>query len=295
MQRLLILVLVLSFNFQTLLAGSTEWLPVEIHNGHVLVDIEIDGIKSKAMLDTGAESNAVSKAFLRAHNIKHTKGKAFILEGVYGKSKENLINNLNVSFEGSSFKLSGSIPFQGGRRFGMILGIPFFKSFIVQIDYPRKKYRLVTHDSMNIKDASNLKLKTNSGKSRLTTQVVIDGKTKVNLLFDTGNSGGILFYRPLAESKGWLETYAAGKTLGSGVVASGIENDIIVLPEVNFGPFTLEDVVAYVPSKGNSKNLRATGSRIRYKGILGYDMLKHFLVTIDAKNALAHLQPVDEL
>lgn len=292
MLRLLVLIFVLLVNLNSLFAGTTEWLPIEIHNGHVLVDIEIGGVKSKAMLDTGAESNAVSKAFLRAHKVKHTKGKKFILEGVYGKSKENLIDHLNVSFEGSAFKLNGSMPFRGGRKFGMILGIPFFKSFIVQIDYPRKKYRLVTHDSMNLKGAANLKLKSNSRKSKLTTQVVIDGKTKVNLLFDTGNSGGILFYRPLVESKGWLEVYAAGKSLSSGVITSGIENDVLVLPTVDFGPFTLEDVVAYVPSKGNSKNLRPARSDIRYKGILGYDMLKHFLVTIDAKNALAHLQPV---
>lgn len=293
MFKKIVFLIIFIFNLNATYAGSTNWLPIELQNGHVLVDIEIGGIKSKAMLDTGAESNAISKAFLRAFDISHTKGQDFILEGVYGKTREKIINNVNVSFEGASFTLDGSIPFRGGQRYGMVLGIPFFKSFIVQIDYPRKKYRLVTHDSMDLKSAANLDLKTNKNKSRLTTQVIINNETTVNLLFDTGNSGGILLYRPLVESKGWLDSYAAGKSYSSGAVSSGIENDLLVLPEVSFGPFVLESVTASVPSKGNSKNLRRTGSGIRYKGILGYDMLKHFLITIDARNSLAHLQPVE--
>ena len=73
MMRLLILVIVLSFNIKTLFAGTTEWLPIEIHNGHVLVDIEIGGIKSnwiKTLVRDSARNERVACAngdYLQGH------------------------------------------------------------------------------------------------------------------------------------------------------------------------------------------------------------------------------------
>ncbi|MBT8141252.1 MAG: retropepsin-like domain-containing protein, partial [Gammaproteobacteria bacterium] len=223
-----ILLLIWCISSNVVYAGATAWLPMEVQYGHVIVDIKVGGVEAKAMLDTGAESNAISKAFLNAHNIEHRKGREFILEGVYGKSRERLINKLKIDFQGSEFTMDGTMPFRGGGNFSMILGMPFFNSFVVQIDYPNEKYRLITHNSMKLNGSENLKLNRNRRKSRLTAPVLVNSTHKVDLLFDTGNSGGILLYRPLAESKGWLEKYAITKTKSSGIVTSGVDTDILV-------------------------------------------------------------------
>jgi hypothetical protein len=69
---------------------------------------------------------------------------------------------------------------------------------------------------------------------------------------------------------------------------------------MTIGPFEMEDVEVMVPGPGQELNLRdrgseewQTGTRIKRgkasDGILGYDILQHFIVTFDHKRALLNL------
>jgi len=69
------------------------------------------------------------------------------------------------------------------------------------------------------------------------------------------------------------------------------------LPELTIGPIVLENVVVIVPGEGEKTNvgqdvIAKLGTRIKETasdGILGYDVLKHFVVTIDYKRSFLHL------
>ena len=68
---------------------------------------------------------------------------------------------------------------------------------------------------------------------------------------------------------------------------------------MQIGPFTLENVIVTVPGKGQKSNVfddygvgvSRVISHSKSEGILGYDVLKHFIVTIDFKRSLLHMEP----
>jgi len=60
-------------------------------------------------------------------------------------------------------------------------------------------------------------------------------------------------------------------------------------------------VLVTIPAEGESSNLESqyqkTGSRIKgqkIQGLIGYDVLKHFLITIDHRSGHAHIGLPDE-
>jgi len=83
-----------------------------------------------------------------------------------------------------------------------------------------------------------------------------------------------------------------------GAIKAG-ETERFNLPTFEIGGFELTNVIVSVPPDGKKFELfqrdTKTGSRLRQKrrksqGILGYDVLKHFVVTIDYKGGHVHLE-----
>jgi len=82
----------------------------------------------------------------------------------------------------------------------------------------------------------------------------------------------------------------------SGVHSSG-DMEYFTVPGIVFGPVELADVLVAIPAPGQSMTLfekyAPLGTRIarggKAKGLLGYDVLKHFVVTIDYKTGYVHI------
>lgn len=118
------------------------------------------------------------------------------------------------------------------------------------------------------------------------------------LLFDTGNSGGVVLKRSFALNKGIYDE-ATDSQQG---IASGI-NEVAAyerfrIDSVTVGPYELENVMAAIPAEGESVRIgldanSRTGTRLRRgvktEGLIGFDVLKHFLVTIDYDRHRVHL------
>lgn len=94
----------------------------------------------------------------------------------------------------------------------------------------------------------------------------------------------------------WLEKYGTSETQIAGATkVTDVER--FNLPELTIGPIVLENVIVIVPGEGEVTNVgkgvkAKLGTRIKETssdGILGYDVLKHFIVTIDYRHSLLHL------
>ena len=180
----------------------------------------------------------------------------------------------------------------------LVVGLAFFQNFILQIDYPNSRLRIITRDAMDLKDAANVRMKKNGSMSQPMVKVELNDEYKAWLMLDTGNSTGIFMPRKPAIRYGWLEEFGTTDVQIRGVNKVSASQSFN-LPKMTIGPFTMENVIAMVPAEGNETNVgrestTRTGSRIKKDysdGILGYDVLKHFVVTIDYKRALLHLAP----
>jgi predicted aspartyl protease len=277
-------------------AAVTPWVEFTQSNGHIKIPVEIEGVKTYALLDTGANINAINYRFVDFNKLDLDNGKKFKIAGLYGTELKSSFKNVEVNLFGSDMELDDLVSMNlGSPSTGLLLGAGFFSQFIVQLDYPNSLMRLVTRDSLDMPKLANIKMQSQKGTGLPIVQVVLDGDKTVWLTLDTGNSAGLVMKRNVAESMGWLEKHHSEQGILAGVNKAAI-TDSFRISSVQFGPFELENVLVTVPSEGESSNLSSrssvAGSRIkgkRVQGLLGFDVLKHFVITIDYKTGRAHV------
>jgi hypothetical protein len=247
------ILLSLLFSSFNAFSAVTAWTDFTLDNGHVFLPVTIEGIESRVMLDSGAQINSINRAFIGKHDLDLDKGRPVTVKGVYDVERRNAYNNVNVEIFNSDFELDSLVESSLGHHSnGMLLGAGFFNNFIVQLDYPHRKIRLVTRDSIDMGEVANVRANSQQGSGMPIAQVEING-VALWLLVDTGNAGTILINRRAAS-------------------------------KVSF------------PAEGQKTNLESqyerTGSRIggkRVVGLIGYDLLKDFVVTLDYRYGKLHI------
>lgn len=280
-------------------AGVSEWIPIDIRDGQVVIPMIIGGQPATALIDTGANGHAISEAFIARHDIDFTTGMGVEVRGIVETRRTALINNVQAELFGAQFELDQLIPMRAS-SVDFVLGLPFFELYVVQIDYPGRQMRVINHESVDMKKFANVKMRRAGGTAAPQVRVDLNGESKAWLKFDTGNSGPILITRSKAERLGWLETYATSQSSATGINDVGIVIETFSLPAMTIGPFELEDVLVSVPGAGEDTNIIhndpvewSTGTNIKRgkktDGLLGYDILQHFIVTIDVKRSMLNL------
>lgn len=281
-------------------AGATQWMPFELDDGHIMVNIELDGVPAKAILDTGAEMNGISHAFIAKHNPDFTRAGRTRVQGAFGEDIRDRFNAVPLNLFGVDLKLNGLVDLDfGDEERALLLGAGFFDDFIVQLDYPNQRMRLIERDSLDLAALRNVRSEQDAASYMPIVNVRLNDQEDVWLMFDTGLNGGVLVERGIARNNGWLsDDYKTVTTDASGVTRK--QNiDSFLLPSVKIGPFELENVIVSTPVEGQDITLMSrvgkmeqTGSRIKgnkVEGLVGYDVLKHFVVTVDYHKGYIHL------
>lgn len=285
-------------------AGVSKWVPLELHAGQLLFPVEIDGHAGRAMLDTGAQGNSVSQTFVEKAGLK-LWGRKYRIEGVVSSAEfVSSVSSLPVSLFGIRFDLA-DVPAMPHDEYELTIGAGFLKAAVLQLDYPNLRMRLITHDAIDLSKAANLPLRLEQGSGLPAVEVEIDG-TKRWMLLDTGNAGPIVMRRLIAQEGDWIARFKRAEGSAIDVNAATANLDILVLPSVKLGPFELEDVPIAIPAKGEP--IRISGARsaraeqdtrikrgVRVSGIVGYEVLRHFVVTVDYDRQKAHVAlPAEE-
>lgn len=276
-------------------ADKDGWLPFTSRSGVVTIDVEFEGQTRKAIIDSGSEINAINAVYVDLNKDKLSFGDKIRLQGVFGEETKALVNAVPVQMFGQRFELDALAPAQLGDAI-LLLGLPFLQNFIVQFDYPHQKMRFLPHSLLDMKKLANVELKKNRNRNLPAIKVETKDGKSFWLTLDTGNSGGLVVSRQFAKDRGWLDNKGLLKHSALGAVHSGnVESFNISYLKV--GPFEMENVLVTVPDEGvvmNVKDSYRTSSRSAVsgaatKGLLGYDVLKHFVVTLDCKNWRAHI------
>ncbi|TMP26778.1 signal protein PDZ [Pseudoalteromonas rubra] len=281
-------------------ASITPWISFELENGHIKVPVTVAGIESTAILDTGAQGNAINRNFIDFHKLDLAHHGNIKIQGVHETERRKLYSNVDVNLFGIQTKLSGLAEFNmGNSQDSLLIGSGFFNQFVIQIDYPNSRMRMVTRDVIDVAKHENIRTQTHKGSGLPIVQTEIAGK-KVWLLLDTGSTSGVVIGRRLAEG---LDLIAPNDDqITSRGVNSQSTMRITRLEEFTFGPFVLSDVELIYPEEGQRilhlEQYEHTSSRIKGKkvrGIVGYDVLKHFLVTLDYARGHMHLSVPEQL
>jgi len=284
------------------LAGVTAWVPLEVRDGHVLFPVEVAGVAGYAMFDTGSQTNSISTALVEKAGLKLT-GPRYQIRGVSSTDQSvRSVASLSIELFGVAFKLRDVPALPHSEE--MIIGAGFLKAAVLQLDYPNNRMRLIARDSLDLDAAANVPMRLEDASGLPAVQVTIDGKERW-MLFDTGNTGPLMIRRLIARDERWIERFQRASGEVSDINADTLGVDLLVLPSVEIGPYELTDVPVAVPAEGESAYLSSArargpldGSRIRRgvktSGIVGYELLRHFVVTVDYEREKMHLQAPPE-
>ena len=301
MLRLCIIALALIAFTTNTQADMTPWTDMKVQNGHILIPVKVAGIDTYAMLDTGSQLNAINRAFRHKHNLSFSNGKKVNIRGIYGTEKMQTFNKVPVSFFGVETTLNKVADIAIGHHSnGILLGATFLDQFVIQMDYPNQRIRFITHNSIDMAKLENIEFQLHKSQAMPLVKLGLGPDKDVWVLFDTGNNGGVLFDKALAEAMGWSNNLTETQSIAVGATSHISVMNNYRIPELQFGPYTLENVLVSVPDDSKLNLLerhRELGSRIRGKrvqGILGYDVLQHFVVTVDYKNGHAHIGLPDD-
>ncbi|MDO6611311.1 aspartyl protease family protein [Shewanella sp. 1_MG-2023] len=288
----LLSVLVTSFNA----LAVSEWAKFDISNGHITLPVTINGIEGRAILDSGAQVNAINLSFINKHGFEFDKGRKINVKGVYGTETRRLFNNVEVNLFGADIELDELAGLRlGHHEVQILLGAGLLEKFIFQIDYPNSRLRIFERGSVDLASLGNIPMQIDRAKGQPIVKVSLNGQQDSWLVLDTGNSGGLFLKRSIATKFDWLEEFGSQSGVTIGANQLGVV-DNFQLPEVKFGPYTLESVRVTVPAEGQKESVSGRGdvsfSKIKgknIKGLLGYDVLKHFVLTIDYKAGNMHI------
>jgi hypothetical protein len=285
-----------TFLCNSAIAGVTPWVDFSLENGHVKIPASVTGIESKAILDTGATLNGLNPRFINKHQLSFDKGGKTRVKGVYGIEDKTTYNNVPVNIFGINTEIDDAVEINlGSHENSLLFGAGFFRQFVMQLDYPNHKMRLITHDAVDLGKMENIKMEKQKGSGMPIVEVGLSGGKSIWLILDTGNNGGMVIKRSIAQKMGWLDDLERNSEVSRGVNKSAATESFRI-PWLKFGPYEMENVLVNIPGEGETANLESqfevTGTRIkgrRVQGLIGYDVLKHFLITIDYKNGHAHI------
>ena len=276
-------------------AGVTPWLPFELDGGHIKIAVKVAGFDGYAILDTGAQGNAINSRFIREHEIELDRGGKITVLGVHSKKDSQVYNNVPLQLFGADTELDGVAEMRfASPDTAVLLGAPLLSQFIVQIDYPNSRMRLLTRDAVDLAKAENIQFRRQLGYGQPIVEVTVNSDERIWLVLDTGNNGGLSIDRRAAERLGWLELPKQSRQASD--ISRTAEVELFSVPELKFGPYTLENVIATMPAEGETAYLESRGYRdgsaIRDKkvvGLLGYDVFKHFVLTLDYRGGHLHV------
>ncbi|MBL4941742.1 MAG: retropepsin-like domain-containing protein [Colwellia sp.] len=292
----LVIFLIFTFcSFSTL----ADWIPFKFSNNQITIGVEINGQPVQAILDSGSNINMISSSFVSQHGQNFKKTRKIRVQGVNGSSYVQLYNNVPVKMFGGDFDLDGVAVGNIGEA-TLLLGSTFFNNAILQIDFPNSRLKIFPKSAVDMDKYANVPMRRSRSSSLPAIQVEINSK-KVWLTFDTGNSGAIYLKRSLAVAQGWLtDETDIKKSRVQGI--SRIANvDVFTVNSLKIGPYELDNVDVLTPSAGERTNVgeskRETSignnSRIsrgiKPKGIIGFDIFKHFVVTVDFTDYQLHI------
>lgn len=294
-------------------AMVTDWQSFQIRDGHIMVPSKVEGIEGFALIDSASKLNMLNQQFIAAHDLKLEFGAAIKFAAIDRKSSVNgvnvtqkrlhgseripLANNVNISIFDNDYKLNHLAAHDiGAPEIQLVLGTPFWEQFIVQIDYPNRQLRFATRDSLNLKKLQNVNSQANFNSGLPMVEVELDGQEPAWLVLDTSETGALYLERKMASANGWLDEYPTVQQKSNDLVKSA-NVDTFNLPTIKIGPYQLENVLVAVPTDNSGLKLAkapeaSTGTRIsrtkKVDGVLGFDVLQHFVLTLDTKNGLAH-------
>ncbi|TLU65348.1 hypothetical protein FE810_08665 [Thalassotalea litorea] len=281
--------------FTTVDKAQAQWQPFELVNGKVVIDIHLNGIPAKAIIDSGQNFHAISTDFSERYpeNLKVERNKGYFVD-ISGPVKTPVFTSVKAKLFGADLELQ-YIPKVNINDADFILGLSFFKGLILQIDYPNKRLQMVPRSAIDLKSVANIEMRPEQNSTLPAIKVQVNGESTWVVL-DTGYEKGLFLKRNFVIDNNLVESDVEKVEINSLTDSFYVEQ--FSINTLNIANYELENILSQIPLENQAAHIYQKRSRfnpdklkrgVKTSGKLGYDVLKHFILTIDFKHYNAHL------
>ena len=279
-------------------SGNTaiDDIPVQVANNLVLVPVQVNGSAPLAfILDTGASGLVIDAR--RVPELKLSTGQSGGARTGGGTVEASEIKGVTIRAGKAELANADAVaidlaPLDAalGTRVDGILGYEFFQRYIVQVDYAAARVRVYEpgafrddggHAVMPITLGEQLPL------ARVTLGRADGGMADATLEVDTGLTGSLTLTRAFVEANHLLSAAQPRLRITTGALLPGqVAAEVVRVPRVTLGAADIEGVIANV-----NPTEKDAGVRGKIVGLLGGDLLRRFIVTIDYSRSRILLEP----
>jgi len=267
---------------------SGAWIEFSGEQTRPSLAIRVGGEDGTALLQPANAANAVSRTFADRVGLKEGS-KRLSLTGVYGENEMPVAEDFDLMLAGTTMVAEDFLIVPDSMAaVDILLGQPLFQAAIVQIDYPQRRLRILPPGSIEFEGNAKIKM---SESNRPLVRTSINGKDSWMLL-DT-NSRGICLLKNNFVGKHKLDRHAVELELtGDLAVEAGQAVQSLRLERFDLGPYGFENfLAAYSPnselpidSRAKAYGARRIVDQFQGDGVLGYEILRHFIVTVSLAN-----------
>ena len=267
------------------MAATSKWVDFQLVNGLVVIPTEIHGIEGYSAIDTGSVLTGIEHSFVEKHKANFLRDGVANIQGVHGREKRAAYRDLPVKLLGVEIVFKKVVDLNLDPRGQLLIGGDFLRGLYFQFDYPNKRLRAISRDTFDLKKISNVKTRLDPVTRQPIARVSLNDEHDTWLTIDTGNSGGVVMKRGPAKKNKWLEKYTTEERSSRGATSSSTVEEFR-LPVIGIGPFNVRNARIAVPPEGKQldmfrQNRSRLGTRSKSQGLLGYDVLKNFIITFD--------------
>ena len=263
---------------------STNPVPVEIEDDHVLVRGTLNGREVRLVLDTGASDVLVSPETAAAAGIQRAAKVRF---GAFGNgrgtAKKGVADSVSVGPAAAEMVPVAIMAFPPPFTDDGLLGLSFLRRFTFRLDYQQKLLSFASPASSNLTGGGSV-LALQHEAPPLVVLAEVDG-IPAKLVVDTGSSRALILRSWFVEKHKLRERYPKRLSLVTGVGLLGQMNgEIARLQTLRLGDYTVTNVFAEFETKANTW----PGD---FAGFVGAQILSKFNLTFDIAGRRLWIEP----
>ena len=272
------------------------WMPFKESNGHIAFDVRVNGQAASAIFDTGADASVISEGLARRAEINLNRGDSIRLVGIHGQGTIPTSRRFTLEMAGQEVELD-RVPVAPAPGFDVVFGRPMAESSVVQIDYPNQRIRFIRRDAVEFE--GNVELRNTRRGAPMVRARILDAD--LWMLLDTGNAGPTVLKRKVVRHRDLEQFEVQGVTGNATGAFTTAELHLLQIPGFKLGPYEFDSLLASYNAESNDGfdgQESRTGSRLNsdrspYDGILGYEVLRNFMVTMDLKDKQVQIRVAD--
>lgn len=253
-------------------------IPFELVDYRIYLKGTINDVDCSFLYDTGDFGVALDKLFIENNGIeipKYARRKAFVIRLNKFEKEISSVRNQDINII-------------GGNTDEGILGVDFFKEYIMEIDYDHKLLNLYDTSTVIVKDYSEIETQQFKGLmlyGSFSTKIQIKFNENINLngnfLFDTGSGRNITLFSQFDSKK------ESGNPIRKGINSSYHGNNLseyVRAKEISFNNTTFSDLIV---DRSLDENGKVTNL---INGVIGGQFLQNFSIIFNYNEQRIYLK-----